>query len=56
MGAKLGELTPIFDLQGSDPGTGQVNALLWSPDGSHLLVLDAQSATITIWSAGKLPK
>lgn len=55
-GAKLGELTPIFDLQGSDLGTGQVNALLWSPDGSHLLVLDAQSATITIWGAGKLPK
>lgn len=53
-GATLGTLKPSFSLRGSDLGSGFVGALRWSPDGSHLLSLDAESATITVWGPGKL--
>jgi hypothetical protein len=30
--------------------------LKWSPDGSHLLLLDAAIGTLTIWGPGMLPR
>jgi hypothetical protein len=35
---------------------GSTSVLLWSADGSHLLVYDDQTDTITIWGPGALPK
>lgn len=55
-GAKLATLTLASNVQNSDEGTTGNSALAWSPDGLHLLALDAQSGAITIWSGGKLPK
>lgn len=38
---------PIF--QGNDD-------VVWSPDGSHLLAVDAASGLVTIWGSGALPQ
>jgi WD40 repeat protein len=35
---------------------GSTSDLVWSADGSHLLVYDDQAGTITIWGPGALPQ
>jgi WD40 repeat protein len=52
-GAPVATLTPTtkknITLQGD-------NTLAWSPDGSHLLAVNAASGLVTIWGPGALPK
>jgi len=40
----------------TDRYLSSTSVLLWSADGTHLLVYDDQAGTITIWGPGVLPK
>ncbi len=46
-------LTP--DLSGLQTGPAGVEALMWSPDGKRLLLMDNIYGSITIWGPGALP-
>jgi WD40 repeat protein len=56
-GRQLTTLNPAVDLSHAlgTPLTGQPIWLAWSPDGSHLLLLDAAIGTLTIWGPDALP-
>lgn len=57
-GKKLTTLTPRADLQYQSGNyfTGAFLWMRWSPDGSHLLLMDGYLGTLTIWGPSTLPK
>jgi hypothetical protein len=52
-GKLVKRLTP--NLAGLQPGEAAREALAWSPDGAHLLLMDNAFGAITIWGPGALP-
>jgi Tol biopolymer transport system component len=53
-GKLVKQVTPNFtDMQ---VGSSSNQSLVWSPDGSRLLLVDNVYGAITIWGPGALPK
>jgi hypothetical protein len=55
-GKLVKQVMPDFTgLSASPAATGSSVALLWSPDGSRLLLADNVYGVITVWRPGALP-